>query len=125
MDHVLLWLIEEGRPISYPHLMMQHIRSISKTSTFIPYGTWLTLLFRDVYVPLGSGKSPSNLMTDVVLHKLDLYVLDGTLVKKGFLGFAPREACARCLQMKDKVEQMTCLLHRLNAKERACDVVQA
>lgn len=40
-------------------------------------------------------------MSDRVLSKMELCLMGGELLKKVFLGFQPKEACAGCLKMQE------------------------
>ena len=53
MDQVLLWLLIHDIPISLPHLMILHMKNLSQTSLYYPYGLWLTEVFEafDVLCP--------------------------------------------------------------------------
>lgn len=97
---------------------------MSPNSTFLPYGLWLTKLFRD-YEVLGEtskGVSSRDIMSDGVLSKMELCLMGGELLKKDILGFQPKEAYVGCLKMQKQVANVKAL-QQLLVSERARDRV--
>lgn len=60
-----------------------------------------------------------------MLSRMELCVLGGELLKKDFLGFQPREACAGCLKRQEEVCDMKKQLHQILARQRASDTLTA
>ena len=127
MDQVLLWLLIHDIPISLPHLMILHMKNLSQTSLYYPYGLWLTKIFEafDVLCPRTKRVTYTDAMSAGLLSKMDLCVMHGELFKKDFKGCVPKEACVGCLKLGEEVCEMRKQLQQISARQRASDTIAA
>lgn len=88
MEQVVMWLLNQGHPISLPHLMLPHMKHLLPSPPYYPYGLWLTRIFRayDVLTPSSKGVTCRDIMGDGMLSRMELCVMGGELLKKDFFG---------------------------------------
>lgn len=103
-----MWLLSHGNPISLPHLILLHMKHVSTSPHFYPYGIWLTRVFRafDVLTPTSKGSTCRDIMNDGMLSRMELCAMGGELLKKYFLEFQPKEACVGSIKIQEEVGQV-------------------